>query len=515
MTAIPGLPAIGRSGARPPSRPAVRGGRLLLVVLVALVGIAWAALWAWSTSPAARYLDHRDLDADGLSPLTIALFVAGWLLMTVAMMLPTSLPLLATFRAVVGRRPHPDRLALLVVGGYVATWTAVGLALFVMDLGVHAAVDAIPWLSAHPNVVVALTLLAAGAYQFTPAQVPLPRGVPLAAHVRHGPLACRPAGPGGVRDRDPPRRVLRRRCWSVMLVLFSLGMGNLAWMLGAGVVMAVEKNRPGGRRLGRPGRRAAACRRHDPGELTGRTADGRRYPHRVSRAWRAANGSDGAAPGSPAIVTGAGTTEPSADGIEARPRDAPAAILAAARACLLEDGDARLSTRRVADAAAVPLSQIHYHFGSKRQLVLRILAAENERLLERQAEMYAGPQPLWRQWEQACDYLDEDLRSGYVRVLQEMVAASWSDPALASAVRELVGGWFRLLTDVARRVEQDGVESWPVHRAGGRGADGPPVRGRRADAPAGLRRGRDAHPERPAQGRRPASGRRAARDAGR
>ncbi len=181
----------------------------------------------------------------------------------------------------------------------------------------------------------------------------------------------------------------------------------------------------------------------------------------MSRAWRAANGSDVAAPGSPAVAPGPGAAEPSTDGIEARPKDAPAAILAAARACLLEDGYARLSTRRVADAAGVPLSQIHYHFGSKRQLVLRILAAENERLLERQAELYAGPQPLSRQWEQACDYLDEDLRSGYVRVLQEMIAASWSDPALATAVRDLVGGWFRLLTDVARRVEQGGVSLGP------------------------------------------------------
>ncbi len=27
----------------------------------------------------------------------------------------------------------------------------------------------------------------------------------------------------------------------------------------------------------------------------------------------------------------------------------------------------------------------------------------------------------------ACDFLDEDLESGYVRVLQEMIAAGWSD----------------------------------------------------------------------------------------
>ena len=127
------------------------------------------------------------------------------------------------------------------------------------------------------------------------------------------------------------------------------------------------------------------------------------------------------------------------------------AILGAARARLLADGYANLSTRAVAEAAGVPLSQIHYHYGSKQQLILAVLAAENERLLERQARMYAGPEPLWRHWEMACDYLEEDLASGYVRVLQEMVAAGWSDETVAAAVRGLLGGWYRLLADVARR----------------------------------------------------------------
>jgi AcrR family transcriptional regulator len=128
-----------------------------------------------------------------------------------------------------------------------------------------------------------------------------------------------------------------------------------------------------------------------------------------------------------------------------------ASILAAARARLLADGYANLSTRSVADAAGVPLSQIHYHFGSKQQLILDLLAAENERLLERQRRMYAGPEPLSRHWELACRFLDEDLESGYVRVLQEMIAAGWSDSGVAAAVRELLGAWYRLLADVARR----------------------------------------------------------------
>jgi AcrR family transcriptional regulator len=141
--------------------------------------------------------------------------------------------------------------------------------------------------------------------------------------------------------------------------------------------------------------------------------------------------------------------------------DTRSGILEAARAAILADGYAALSTRRVADLAGVPLSQIHYHFGSKRQLVLAVLAAENERLLERQAEMYDAPDPLWVRWDRACDFLDADLRSGYVRILHEMIAAGWSDAEVSSSVREMIGGWYMLLADVARREKERGVDLGP------------------------------------------------------
>ncbi|MBA2720020.1 MAG: TetR/AcrR family transcriptional regulator [Chloroflexi bacterium] len=131
--------------------------------------------------------------------------------------------------------------------------------------------------------------------------------------------------------------------------------------------------------------------------------------------------------------------------------DTRASILESARSTILAVGSANLSTRAVAEAAEVPLSQIHYHFGSKQQLILAVLEAENRKLLERQAAMFAGPEPLSLQWDRACDFLDADLASGYVRILQEMIAAGWSDAEVAAAVRGYVGGWQRLLTDVATR----------------------------------------------------------------
>lgn len=129
------------------------------------------------------------------------------------------------------------------------------------------------------------------------------------------------------------------------------------------------------------------------------------------------------------------------------------ALLDATKTALIESGYARLSTRSISQLAGVPLSQIHYHFGNKKGLVLELLAEENRRLLSRQAALYDSAMPMWKQWEQACDFLDDDLESGYVRVLQEMTAAGWSDEEIASAVRVNLRGWMSLLAETADRAQ--------------------------------------------------------------
>lgn len=126
-------------------------------------------------------------------------------------------------------------------------------------------------------------------------------------------------------------------------------------------------------------------------------------------------------------------------------------ILDAAAEVLRAGGHGGLSLRQVADEAGLGLGHIHYHFGSRRNLVLSVLEDQNARRLERQAAMYDRDLSLSKQWEQACDFLDDDLDEGFVRVLQEMIAAGWSDPEIAEQVRQLLRGWYELLTDVARR----------------------------------------------------------------
>jgi AcrR family transcriptional regulator len=132
-------------------------------------------------------------------------------------------------------------------------------------------------------------------------------------------------------------------------------------------------------------------------------------------------------------------------------------LLEAAKTVLRRNGYAGLSTRDVAAEAGVPLSQIHYHFGSKQGLVLALFEYLNTQLLARQQALFGDPSlKLSEQWEKACDYLDDDIASGYVRVLQELIAASWHDAEVAKVIRTDLMKWVELIVDVARRAQQKG-----------------------------------------------------------
>jgi AcrR family transcriptional regulator len=134
--------------------------------------------------------------------------------------------------------------------------------------------------------------------------------------------------------------------------------------------------------------------------------------------------------------------------------DARLTLLEAARDVLRDKGYRGLSTREVALAAGVPLSQIHYHFGSRQGLVLALFEHLNSQLLARQRQLFSDPSlSLSEQWDRACDYLDDDLASGYVRVMHELSAAGWADTEIGAVVRGSLLDWNRLLTTVARRFE--------------------------------------------------------------
>ncbi len=120
-------------------------------------------------------------------------------------------------------------------------------------------------------------------------------------------------------------------------------------------------------------------------------------------------------------------------------------LLEAAKAVLLEQGYAGLSTRAIAAKADTQMSQIRYHFGSKEGIVLALYGYMTDQLIARQTTLFDDPNiSLSTKWEVACDYLDADIDSGYVRVLQELIAVGFSNDEVGRLVREGFSQWREL-----------------------------------------------------------------------
>ena len=143
--------------------------------------------------------------------------------------------------------------------------------------------------------------------------------------------------------------------------------------------------------------------------------------------------------------------DPSTDGRTIRGQATRDRMVEAAREILIEQGHAGASTRAVADRAGVRLSLVHYHFGGRQGLLAEVLERENEQLLERQRELFDAPGPLAEKWRTACDLLDEDMRSGYVRLQFELWGAGLVDEDLAVGWRTALKGWRDLLASVFER----------------------------------------------------------------
>jgi predicted metal-binding membrane protein len=233
-------------------RPAVDLRRPFALFFGGLIALAWVTLALWGQSPYGRYLSHHSLDEVRGGGLLMLVFVAGWLVMLLAMMLPTTLPLVALFARLTSARADGRRLVSLLVVGYLSIWVVVGMFIYVGDAVLHVAVAQSTWVAEHVWMLGALTLLVAGAYQFTPLKYHCLEKCrsPFSFITQHW------------RGRNEAGQAFMLGihhgvfcvgcCWTLMLLMFGVGVGNFGWMLVLGAVMAIEKNMPWGRRLSAP-----------------------------------------------------------------------------------------------------------------------------------------------------------------------------------------------------------------------------------------------------------------------
>ncbi|RJG07370.1 DUF2182 domain-containing protein [Noviherbaspirillum cavernae] len=254
MSATAGAPPSGVS----------RHQRVFLPVLAALITLAWVTLWAWSRSPYGRYLEHGDWTVSGPAAflcrvvpagdvlVPMALYAVAWILMTTAMMLPTTLPLFNVFDRLTARRADHGRLLVLLGLGYMAVWGAFGLLAHAMHNAVLSLLARVPALAWHGWLIGAATITLAGAFQFSRLKYRCLEKcrTPLSFVIRH----WRGHAQGWHAFALGAHHGLFcvGCCWALMLLMFALGTGSLGWMLLLAAVMAIEKNVRWGPRLSAP-----------------------------------------------------------------------------------------------------------------------------------------------------------------------------------------------------------------------------------------------------------------------
>jgi predicted metal-binding membrane protein len=229
-----------------------------------LAGLAWIVLLGWHAGPYSRYLHHDDWSSLGLGSaicvvvpggtwlIPLLIYCTGWVLMTAAMMLPTVLPLVRVFDRMIDGRNDRSALHALLIVGYLLAWSAFGLAAYLLDWSLHSGLGGWGWLARRPWVPGAVVLAVAGGFQFSSLKYRCldkcrtPLGF-VTSHW-HGPRPQREAFVLGLAHGV----YCVGCCWALMLLMFLVGMGNTAWMLVLGLVMAVEKNHLWGRVLSAP-----------------------------------------------------------------------------------------------------------------------------------------------------------------------------------------------------------------------------------------------------------------------
>lgn len=227
-------------------------GRALVAILLGVAGGAWlisarlatphmrlGVLTGASMMSASSPMGVSDAPCMGLSP-----FIAAWMVMMVAMMLPSSIPAVRTYDTWARTTRQAGGAPVLFITGYLLVWSAIG---GIAYLVVQALQDWLPAGTTAAPRIGAVLLVVAGVYQLAP---------PRRACLRR----CRSPRMGVARQGVTPMQghlgAVRAglghgvyclgSSWPLMLVLLLVGMMNLAWMGLIAAVIFAEKVAPGG-----------------------------------------------------------------------------------------------------------------------------------------------------------------------------------------------------------------------------------------------------------------------------
>lgn len=224
---------------------------ILFGVFLLICMLAWAVLY-FNTDFAhiSHSFGHHHHAAH--SGNFIFLFIGGWTVMTVAMMLPTTLPVVAFFHKIASQHRNRILLLALVIAGYIGTWLAFGVLIFVQIKILNLFISTNPVLSGYSWTFSPLVILAAGLFQFSSVKYRCLDKCrsPMSFVMEHW------------RGKHEIWNALRLGidhgifcigcCWALMLLMFVVGYGSLFWMLILALVMGIEKNVDWGRKFSKP-----------------------------------------------------------------------------------------------------------------------------------------------------------------------------------------------------------------------------------------------------------------------
>jgi len=180
-----------------------------------------------------------------------ASFLGMWVVMMVAMMLPSLVPMLSRYREAVrsnGEPPPLGQLTALVGAGYFFVWTVLGLAAFPLGVALATLEMGLPALARAVPLAIGAVVLIAGALQFT-------------AWKAHHLACCRELPNCGY--ALPADRVTAWRhglrlglhcaycCGGLMAILLVIGVMDLRAMAVVAATITVERLAPAGERVAR------------------------------------------------------------------------------------------------------------------------------------------------------------------------------------------------------------------------------------------------------------------------
>jgi predicted metal-binding membrane protein len=207
-------------------------------------------------------VDGVDADAGQTWPGAAASFLCMWIVMMVAMMLPSLVPMLWRYRQAVGPSGEArlGRLTALVSAGYFLVWTVFGMAAFPLGVALATIEMKQPALARAVPLAVALVVLIAGALQLT------------AWKARH--LGCCRENPGHGRPLPADAGTAWRHglrlglhcslcCAGPMAILLVVGVMDPRAMAIVAAAITVERLAPAGERVARAP--VGAGRRRRPG----------------------------------------------------------------------------------------------------------------------------------------------------------------------------------------------------------------------------------------------------------